>query len=67
MSGYGFSRSELVRRGETMNGLRDRQHTLNMRLLLAIQNHDVPLQAELESQLEEILAQIQLLGCQARG
>ncbi|MCI9295644.1 MAG: hypothetical protein HFF48_10545 [Lawsonibacter sp.] len=49
-----------------MNGLRDRQHTLNMRLLLAIQNHDVPLQAELESQLEEILAQIQLLGCQAR-
>ena len=39
MSGYGPSRSELIRRGETMNGLRDRQHMLNMRLLLAIQNH----------------------------
>lgn len=66
MSGYGPSRSELVRRGETMNGLRDRQHTLNMRLLLAIQNHDAALQTELELRLEELLSQIRSLGSDLR-
>ena len=43
MSGYSGIRSDLVRRGETMSGLKDRQHTLNMRLLLAIQSHDLSL------------------------
>ena len=62
MSGYGFSRSELVRRGETMNGLKDRQHALNMRLLLAIQSHDAGMQAELELRLEELREQIRRLG-----
>ena len=62
MRDYGLSRSELIRRGETMNGLRDRQRILNMRLLLAMQNHDAKLQAELESQLEEIAGQIRLLN-----
>lgn len=62
MSGYGPSRSELIRREETMNGLRDRQHMLNMRLLLAIQNHDAALQTELELRLEELLSQIRSLG-----
>lgn len=62
MSGYGLSRSDLVRRGETMNNLRDRQRALNMRLLLAVQNHDEAMQSELESQLEELAEQISCLG-----
>lgn len=62
MSGRECSRRELVRRGETMKGLNDRRRTLNMRLLLAIQNHDKALQAELELHLEEVLEQIRCLG-----
>lgn len=62
MSGYGLSRGDLVRRGETMNHLRDRQRTLNMRLLLAVQNHDEAMQSELEGQLEEVTKQISCLG-----
>ena len=62
MSGYSGIRSDLVRRGETMNGLKDRQHALNMRLLLAIQSHDAGMQAELELRLEELREQIRRLG-----
>ncbi len=62
MSGYSGIRSDLVRRGETMSGLKDRQHALNMRLLLAIQSHDADMQAELELRLEELREQIRRLG-----
>lgn len=62
MTGYGFSRRELVQRGETMNRLKDRQHTLNMRLLLAVQTRDTELQAELERRLEEVLEEMHRLN-----
>ena len=45
-----------------MSGLKDRQHALNMRLLLAIQSHDADMQAELELRLEELREQIRRLG-----
>lgn len=60
MSGYGPLRGEPVRRGETMSVLRDRQRTLNMRLLLAVQGHDEEMQSELERQLQDLARQI---GC----
>lgn len=43
-----------------MSVLRDRQRTLNMRLLLAVQGHDEEMQSELERQLQDLARQI---GC----
>jgi len=62
MSCYGASKSDLIRRGETMNSLKSKQRSLNMRLLLAIQNHDEEMQAELRSQLKEVEDQISCMG-----
>jgi len=62
MSGYGLSKADLIRRGETMNSLKSQQQTLNMRLLLALQNHDEEMQAELRSQLKEVENQIFCMG-----
>lgn len=62
MSGCGFSRDDLVRRGETMNRLKEQRRALNMRLRLAMQTHDEALRADLEAQLYEVTAQISCLG-----
>jgi len=62
MSGYGLSRAELIRRGETLSRLKDRQQSLNMRLRLALQNHDEETQAEVERQLAEVTRQISCMG-----
>lgn len=62
MNGYGLSRADLIRRGETMNSLKLKQQSLNMQLLMALQNHDCETQAELETQLEEVAAQIACMG-----
>jgi len=62
MSDYGISKADLIRRGETMNSLKSRQRSLNMRLLLALQNHDEEMQAELRSQLKEVEDQIFCMG-----
>jgi len=62
MNGYGLSRADLIRRGETLNSLKLQQQSLNMRLLLALQNHDEAMQAELEAQLKEVIGQIECMG-----
>jgi len=62
MSGCGMSRADLIRRGETMNSLKSKQQSLNMRLLLAMQNHDEEMQVELKSQLKEVEDQIFCMG-----
>jgi len=62
MNGYGLSRADLIRRGETMSGLKMKQQSLNMRLLLALQNHDKEAQAELERQLKAVADQIACMG-----
>ncbi len=62
MNGYGLSRADLIRRGETLNSLKLQQQSLNMRMLLALQNHDEAMQAELEAQLKEISGQIECMG-----
>ena len=41
-------------RRQTLNTLKEQQHSLNMRILLAVQLHDCAGQAELERQLAEL-------------
>ena len=48
-------------RGVTLNALRDERHSLNMRLLLAVQTRDLAVQETLRRELEENAAQIQRL------
>ncbi len=62
MNGYGLSRADLIRRGENMNSLKMKQQSLNMQLLLALQNHDEKAQAELERQLKAVTDQIACMG-----
>lgn len=54
-----------VRRGVTLNSLKDELYSLRMRLLLAVQNHDTEVQRELEAQIVEVQKQIQ--GINLRG
>lgn len=48
-------------RGVTLNDLRDEQHCLNMRLLLAVQTRDLTAQETLRRELEEVAARIERL------
>lgn len=48
-------------RSVTLNTLRDEQHCLNMRMLLAVQTHDLVAQKALRQELEENAAQIERL------
>lgn len=54
-----------VRRGVTLNSLKDELYSLHMRLLLAVQNHDTEAQKALESQITEVQTQIE--GINLRG
>lgn len=54
-----------VRRGVTLNSLKDELYSLHMRLLLAVQNHDTEAQRDLESQIVEVQKQIE--GINLRG
>ncbi len=62
MNSYGLSRADLIRRGENMNSLKMKQQSLNMQLLLALQNHDEEAQVELERQLKAVTDQIACMG-----
>lgn len=44
----------LAGRGDTLNRLKDERHSLNMRLLLAMQTHDEKAQKDLREQLAEV-------------
>lgn len=62
MSSYRSPKTDLIRRGETMNSLRNQQQTLNARLMLALQNHDKEMQSKLELQLKAVADQIACMG-----
>lgn len=62
LDGYGLSRAELIRRGVTMNGLQQERHALNMRLLLAMQDHDLAAQEEIGRRMREVQEQIRCIG-----
>jgi TolA-binding protein len=66
MSAYPPSRSTPGRYSVTLEALKEQQHSLNMRLLLALQNHDEEAQAELEQQLGELQKRIDRMKCGVR-
>lgn len=45
-------------RGVTLNGLKDQLYSLNMRMLLAMQNHDKEAQEDVQKQLAAVQAEI---------
>ncbi|MEY8387073.1 hypothetical protein AALC17_07220 [Oscillospiraceae bacterium 38-13] len=48
-------------RGVTLNQLLEEQHSLNMRLLLAVQLRDMAAQEQLRAELEDLAVQIERL------
>jgi len=51
MSDYRKSKAAFPCRGVTLNGLKDELHSLNMRMLLAMQNNSQELQEEIKDQI----------------
>lgn len=51
-------KAALAGRGATLNSLKDQLYSLNMLMLLAIQNHDESEQKEIRAQMAEIQAEI---------
>jgi hypothetical protein len=51
------------RYGITLEDLKRREYSLNMRLLLSLENHDEAMQRDLEQQLREVKGQIDALQC----
>lgn len=48
-------------RGLTLNSLKDELHSLNMRLLLAMQYHNKEMQEEIEQQMAAVQKEIDLM------
>lgn len=48
-------------RGLTLNGLKDELHSLNMRLLLAMQHHNEEEQEDIEAQMAAVQKEIDLM------
>lgn len=49
-----MSRALFASRGITLNSLKDQLHSLNMRMLLAMQNHNEEAQEELKKQMADV-------------
>jgi len=62
MDGQYKSKASLVRRGVTLNGLKDQLYSLNMRMLLAMQNHNEEIQEEVKRQIAEVQAEIDCMN-----
>jgi len=62
MSDHHKSRTSLVSRGVTLNSLKEELYSLNMRLRLAMQNHDELEQGELQKQIAELQKDIDCMG-----
>jgi len=56
------SRTEFVSRGVTLNSLKEELYSLNMRLRLAMQNHDELEQEELQRQMVELQKDIDCMS-----
>lgn len=52
------SRSHAAARAGTLNALKEQQHSLNMRMLLAMQNHDEEAQENLRRQMAAVQLEI---------
>jgi len=52
------SKSAFSNRCVTLNSLKDEMHSLNMRLLLALQNHDQEAQEEINKQMTSVQNEI---------
>lgn len=47
-----------INRSTTLNSLKDQLYSLNMRMLLAMQNHDEDMQEDIEGQMAAVYAEI---------
>ena len=54
MGDYQTARTSFTSRGITLNSLKDQLHSLNMRMLLAMQNHNEETQEELKKQMADV-------------
>lgn len=52
------SKAPFASRGVTLNTLKDQLYSLNMRMLLAMQNHDEEMQEEIRNQMAEVQNEI---------
>ena len=52
------ARPRTATRAGTLNDLKERLHSLNMRMLLAMQNHDEDTQEEIRRQMEAVQMEI---------
>lgn len=62
MCDYSKSKASFASRGITLNGLRDQLHSLNMRMLLAMQNHNEEAQEDLRQQMAEVQTEIEQMS-----
>ncbi len=66
MGDYRKSSTALPVPGTTLNNLKDQLYSLNMRMLLAIQNHDEETQKRIKKQMTEVQAEIDSM-CSGAG
>lgn len=55
-----------INRGTTLNSLKDQLYSLNMRMLLAMQNHDEDAQKDIKAHMAAVQAEIDQM-CLGRG
>lgn len=67
MGDHNKSRAEFVSRGITLNSLKEELYSLNMRLRLAMENHDEEAQEELKKQMAELQKDIDSMGSGSGG
>lgn len=65
MSGY-HSEAQPKARGVTLNSLKDELYSLNMRMLLAMQNHDEAAQEDIKVRMAAVQAEIDQM-CSGAG
>lgn len=53
-----YSKPDPINRGTTLNSLKDQLYSLNMRLLLAMQNHDGEAQEDIKKQVAAVQKEI---------
>lgn len=53
-----YSKPEPARRGVTLSSLKDSLHSLNMRLLLAMEHHNEEAQEDIKAQMASVQAEI---------
>lgn len=56
------SNSRTANRGVTLNSLKEQLYSLNMRMLLAMQNHDEETQDDIRKQMIAVQAEINRMG-----